>query len=58
MNIKIFIESKEGYNGFKLINIGKKETKLQNMLFAKSNIDDKLIKNNIIKPYFKINKKN
>lgn len=51
-NIKIFIESKEGYQGFKLISLGKKESKLEIFELSKSNIEEKLIKEKIIKkPY-------
>ena len=53
-SIKIFIESKEGVNGFKVIQIGKQEDKYEKLEMTKSKIDDKLIKEKIIKniPYF------
>ncbi len=50
-NIKIFIESKEGYHGVKLISIGKKDEKLRIMELSKSKIDEKLIKEKIIEKY-------
>ncbi len=47
-NIKFFIESKEGYHGFKMIAIGKKEEKFDIFEDSNSNIDKKLIKEKII----------
>ncbi len=49
LNVKFFFESKEGYNGFKLIQIGKKEEKYEILENVESKIDDKLFKNKIIK---------
>jgi hypothetical protein len=55
LNIKFFIESKEGYKGFKLISLGKKNELLEQFEISSSKIDEKLIKNKIIKsdPYKK-----
>ncbi len=49
INIKVFIESKEGYNGFKLIEIGKNEDNFEMLTNSSSKIDDKLKKEGIIK---------
>ena len=49
LNVKIFIESKEGYNGFKLIQIGKQEEQYEYLELSNSKIDEKLIKDKIIK---------
>lgn len=49
LSVKIFIESKEGYNGFKVIQIGKKDEKYEILEMTSSKIDGKLLKEKIIK---------
>lgn len=53
MNIKIFIESKEGYHGFKMISIGKAEGKYDIFESSNSSIDEKLAEAGIVPSFAK-----
>ncbi len=48
MNIKMFVESNEGYHGFKMISIGKKESKYDIFERSFSRIDEKLVEAGLI----------
>lgn len=51
VNINFFIASKEGYHGFKLVQIGKNEEKFKILELQSCKIDDMLIKEKIIKKH-------
>ncbi len=50
-NIKIFIATKEGYRGFKGIEIGKKNNFMEKFNYCKSHIDDDLLNLKLIEKF-------